>query len=158
MTDFYLSRAMDLHGDAVYRLALCRLQNAADAEDVYQDTFLKLFQQEDAEGWSEEKLKAWLLRVAINRCIDISRERRSHGCVDLDTIMAVADHSEEGCTEIWDAVSRLPEKQRTIFHLYYAEGYQTAEIGKILNIASATVRVNLNRARTALRKELRSHV
>ncbi len=158
MTEQFLSQAMDRHGDAVYRLALCRLQNAADAEDVYQDTFLKLFQQQDAEKWPAEKLKAWLLRVAINRCIDIGRASQTHSYVDLDTIVAVAEHSEEGCIEIWDAVSKLPEKQRTIFHLYYVEGYQTAEIGKILHMAGATVRVNLNRARTALRKELKCHV
>ena len=44
-----LSEAMDRYGDAVYRLALCRLQNVQDAEDVYQETFLRLF-QEDAAG------------------------------------------------------------------------------------------------------------
>lgn len=70
-----LSEAMDKHGDAVYRLALCRLQNTQDAEDVYRETFLRLF-QENADGWDEEHMKAWLLRVAMNLCRDIGRKRK----------------------------------------------------------------------------------
>ena len=47
MSDHFLRNAMEAHGDTVYRLALCRTQNAADAEDVYQDVFLRLLGQED---------------------------------------------------------------------------------------------------------------
>lgn len=63
----FLSNAMDVNGDAVYRLALCRLQNTADAEDVFQDVFLHLLKEKNVEQWSPEHLKAWLLRVTINR-------------------------------------------------------------------------------------------
>lgn len=76
MTDqeIFLRNAMETHGDAVYRLALCRLQNTADAEDVYQDVFLRLLGQ-PAESWDGEHLKAWLLRTALNRCADLHRFR-----------------------------------------------------------------------------------
>ena len=57
MTEQALCNAMRLHGGAVYRLALCRTQNAADAEDVYQDVFLRFFQQESAD-WDSERTKA----------------------------------------------------------------------------------------------------
>ena len=50
MRESFLAEAMDQYGDAVYRLALCRLQNTADAEDLFQDAFLKLFQQRNAIG------------------------------------------------------------------------------------------------------------
>ena len=66
MRESFLSTAMNRHGDAVYRLALCRLQNFSDAEDVFQDTFLQLLQEDNAPYWEEERLKAWLLRVAGN--------------------------------------------------------------------------------------------
>lgn len=154
MTEAFLSMAMDRHGDAVYRLALCRLQNIADAEDVYQDTFLRLFQAREADAWEAEHLKAWLLRVAVNQCTDIARRRKRHGWVGLDEIPEVPGSSVTEYAELWDAVNRLPEKPRMIFHLYYGEGYKTEEISDILKIPASTVRVNLNRARKTLRKEL----
>ncbi len=158
MTEAFLAEAMDRYGDAVYRLALCRLQSIADAEDVYQDTFLRFYQQKDAGTWGEEQRKAWLLRVAMNRCADLGRSRKVHGYVDLDAIPELAAQNTEGTREIWDAVNRLPEKQRTVFHLFYGEGYQTEEIAQILKVSGSAVRVNLNRARNSLRKELRIHV
>lgn len=154
MQEAFLSRAMDRHGDAVYRLALCRLQNLADAEDVYQETFLQLFQQKNAEGWEDEHLKAWLLRVAVNKCADVGRRRKAHGCVTLDELPELSARDCFAYVELWDAVNRLPEKQRIIFHLFYSEGYKTEEIASILKISASTVRVNLNRARKAVRKEL----
>ena len=157
MRESFLSTAMNRHGDAVYRLALCRLQNFSDAEDVFQDTFLQLLQEDDAPNWEEERLKAWLLRVAANKCADIGRRRKIRGWVALDQIPELSAEDSSDYIELWDAVNRLPEKQRTIFHLYYAEGYKTEEIAGILKIPASTVRVNLNRARKTLRKELEAN-
>lgn len=154
MTEAFLTQAMDLYGDAVYRLALCRLQNRADAEDVYQETFLRLFQERKATTWDPERLKAWLLRVAMNKCTDIARNRRRTAAVNIDDIPELSMEGGYGYIELWDAVSRLPEKHRIVFHLFYAEGCKTQEIADLLSIPAATVRVYLNRARTALRKEL----
>lgn len=64
--DAFLENAMEKHGDAVYRLALCRLGSRADAEDVYQDVFLRLL-RDSTEFRDSEHLKAWLLRVTL-RC------------------------------------------------------------------------------------------
>ena len=70
--DAFLEDAMERYGDAVYRLALCRLGSRADAEDVYQDVFLRLLRDTTAfrDG---EHLKAWLLRVTLHCCIDLRR-------------------------------------------------------------------------------------
>lgn len=157
MRESFLCDAMDRYGDAVYRLALCRMQNTADAEDVFQETFIKLFQEKNANIWEEEHLKAWLLRVAINKCADIGRRRKVHGYLSLEDIRETACQDDTEKAELWDAVNRLPEKQRLIFHLYYAEGYRTGEISEILKVPASTVRVNLNRARNTLRKELEAH-
>ena len=64
--EIFLNDAMNKHGDEVYRLALCRLQNKTDAEDVYQEVFLKLFSTK-TDFENDEHLKAWLLRVTINK-------------------------------------------------------------------------------------------
>ena len=60
MTEHFLRNAMEHHGDMVYRLALCRMQSTADAEDVYQDVFVQLLGQPE-QGWEGERLKAWLI-------------------------------------------------------------------------------------------------
>ena len=67
--EILLRNAMEHHGAAVYRLALCRMQSIQDAEDVYQDVFLRLLDQE-ASAWDAEHLRAWLLRCTVcgGRC------------------------------------------------------------------------------------------
>ena len=121
MTEQALCNAMRLHGGAVYRLALCRTQNAADAEDVYQDVFLRFFQQETAD-WDSEHTRAWLLRATVNRCTDIHRFRLRRPVLALEDIPELARPADDSAAELWDAVARLPEKLRTVVHLHYAEG------------------------------------
>ena len=150
MTEQALCNAMRLHGGAVYRLALCRTQNAADAEDVYQDVFLRLFQQ-DAADWDGERTRAWLLRTAVNRCADIHRFRLRRPVLALEDIPELARPVDEVAAELWDAVARLPEKLRTAVHLHYAEGYTTEEIAALLGVPPATVRIRLHRARRQLK-------
>ena len=153
MTEQELSNAMKAYGDAVYRLALCRLQNAADAEDVYQDVFLRLLEQKTGR-WDGEHLKAWLLRAALNRCADLGRLRRRRGTLSLEEVPEMARPVDETAAELWDAVGRLPEKLRTAVHLFYAEGYESGEIGALLGVPAATVRSRLRRARAELRNLL----
>ena len=148
MTEQELSNAMKTYGGTVYRLALCRLQNAADAEDVYQDVFLRLLEQR-TNGWDGEHTKAWLIRAALNRCADVGRRRKR--VLSLEEIPDLALPPDEGAAELWDAVARLPEKLRTAVHLFYAEGYESGEIGTLLGIPAATVRSRLRRAREELR-------
>ena len=158
MDDAFLSQAMDRYGDAVYRLALCRTQCVEDAEDVYQDTFLQLLQSKQAKDWDGEHLKAWLLRVAVNKCTDVARRRKRQRLLSLEEVGELSSADVYAYSELWDAVGKLPEKQRMIFHLFYEEGYQTQEIARILHLPGATVRVNLSRARKSLRKELEGYV
>lgn len=154
MTEQELSNAMKAYGDTVYRLALCRLQNASDAEDVYQDVFLRLLEQRTG-GWDGEHLKAWLIRSALNRCADLGRSRRRRGeLLPLDKVPDLAHPVDEAAAELWDAVGRLPEKLRTAVHLFYGEGYESGEIGALLGVPAATVRSRLRRARAELRNLL----
>jgi len=151
--ELFLRNAMEAHGGSVYRLALCRLQNAADAEDVYQDVFLRLLGQPDRD-WDGEHLKAWLLRATVNRCADLHRFRLRRPVLSLDEVPEMAEPADEEARALWDAVGRLPEKLRTVVHLHYAEGYQTEEIAAMLDIPAATVRTRLHRARTKLKDML----
>ena len=141
--DAFLEDAMERYGDAVYRLALCRLGSRADAEDVYQDVFLRLLRDTTAfcDG---EHLKAWLLRVTLHCCIDL---RRSAWWKRTAPLEAAAD-----------AAAPLGEEKgadlRTAVWLHYVEGYGTDEIAEIVNCRPATVRTRLHRARKKLQTEL----
>ena len=155
MTEAYLRNAMDAYGPTVYRLALCRLQNTADAEDVYQEVFLRLWKQ-DAEDWEGERLKAWLIRTALNRCADLHRFRLRRPVLALEDLPEMVQPDDEAA-ELWAAVSRLPEKARTAVHLYYAEGYSAEEISRLMHVPAATVRTRLHRARRQLKDLLRGN-
>ncbi|MBD9195855.1 MAG: RNA polymerase sigma factor [Clostridiales bacterium] len=152
MTEAYLSNAMNAYGPTVYRLALCRMQNTADAEDVYQEVFLRLWKQ-DAEDWEGERLKAWLIRTALNRCADLHRFRLRRPVLALEDLPELVQPDDEAA-ELWEAVGRLPEKARTAVHLYYAEGYSAEEIGQLMHVPAATVRTRLHRARRQLKELL----
>ena len=152
MTKDRLRNAMETHGDTVYRLALCRLQNPQDAEDVYQDVFLRLFGQ-DAAGWDAEHTKAWLIRATLNRCADLFRFRLRRPTLPLEDVADTAVVGEEA-SALWEAVGRLPEKLRIPIHLHYGEGYSTGEIAALLGVPAATVRTRLHRARGKLKELL----
>lgn len=149
MTETQLRNAMEAHGGTVYRLALCRMQNIADAEDVYQDVFLRLLAQEPAD-WDREHLKAWLIRATLNRCADLHRFRLRRPVLPLEELPELAAEREEYAA-LWEAVARLPEKLRTAVHLHYAEGYACEEIAAMTGVPAATVRTRLHRARKQLK-------
>lgn len=148
----FLSDAMDAHGDAVYRLALCRLQNVADAEDIFQDVFLCLLKEKNVEQWSPEHLKAWLLRVTINRCHNFARGRIRRQTLSLEEVPELMSEVTESDDELWEALGRLPAKYRIVVLLYYVEGYKTEEIAKLVECPAATVRSRLHRGRQNLKE------
>lgn len=146
-----LKKAMDLHGDTVYRLALCRTQNPTDAEDVYQDVFLKLFEQPSFHD--DEKQKAWLIRVTINCCHDLHRSSWKSKRVPMTEVKEATTEPETD-QSVWEEVAQLPEELQVVVHLYYGEGYSTAEIAKMIGIRAATVRTRLHRVRKLLRSQM----
>ena len=144
---------MKTYGDTVYRLALCRMQNITDAEDVYQDVFLRLMKQE-VDSWDAEHMKAWLIRTTLNRCADLHRFRLRRNILSLEEIPELAGEADESRVEVWEAVASLPEKLRIPVHLYYGEDYSTEEIAAMTGVPAATVRTRLHRAREKLRNLL----
>lgn len=155
-----LESAMNTYGDMVFRLAFARLQNKADAEDVYQSVFLQLYRSA-SEFASAEHLKAWLIRVTSNACTDLVRKRERKPEVSWDALDMPEPHA---CTsaanssrvhdELDEALARLTDEQRGIVHLYYYEGFSAQEIGRILGENPVTVRTHLMRARKALKISL----
>ena len=134
----------------LFRAALAILGDPHEAEDAVQDTFLRYLEKrpEFRDGGHE---KAWLLKVAANRCKSILRGRQRHPAVELLDIYPAPDPDSR---ELMEAVLSLPANQRAAVHLHYYEGYTCAEIASILGQRPGTVRSHLSRARDSLRKYL----
>lgn len=143
------------YADMVYRLALLNMKNHSDAEDVFQEVFLKLFRyQENIQ--SEEHLKAWLIRVTINQCKSVAVSAWSRHNVPLDMSgFAEESKGKKEYTEVYDIVKSLPDKYRQVIHLYYYEELSIKEIAEILGIKEATIKTRLARARKLLSRKLK---
>lgn len=148
-----IQRTMDEYGDMVLRLAYMYMRNEHDAEDVFQDVFIKLYEHMDRIQ-SEEHMKAWLIRVTVNVC---KNKLKSFAYRNMDVYEEWAhfstDHDDH--FEVMSAVTSLPTKYREVVHLFYYEGYQTKEIAELLKKRESTVRSLLARAREMLKNKLK---
>ena len=136
--------------DTVYRIALSCTKSPADADDIVQQTFLKLLTK-DVDFQNEEHIRRWLIRVCINEC---NRMFSSFWHKKLDSLEMTEEpvFQTEKNTELYEAVMGLPGKCRIVVYLFYYEGYSSKEIAKLLHIRDATVRTRLTRARKLLRE------
>lgn len=152
-SDAFIARAMHLFGDSVYRTALAQTGSLADAEDIYQDVFIRLLKDKTAFS-GDGHLKAWLLRVTVNRCHDYARSAWKRRTASLEREHADIADATPFRADIWDVVGELPDDQRTAVQLFYIEGYSTEEIARIMQCQPATVRTRLHRARQHLKIDL----
>ena len=138
------------YSDMVYRLAFARTGNRSDAEDLYQEVFLRYLTKAPAFT-SEDHRKAWLLRVAVNCANRFHTAPWRKRTEPLSEALSVPAPEGE---DLWEELRRLPDKYRTVLHLYYYEDMTTEEIAQMLDRNPATVRSQLLRARAKLKKLL----
>ncbi len=140
------------YGNAVLRLAYSYLHNTPDSEDVLQETLIRYVQS--APRFENDKhAKAWLMRVAANLSKNRLGYGKTHPTDELNDEL-VAEQRED-LSFVWQAVKALPPRQREAIHLFYQEGYSTAEVAEILGRNESTVRSDLKRGREALKKILK---
>lgn len=141
-------------GNAVYRLACSQVKSRTDADDVFQEVFLRYHRfAPDFESGAHEK--AWLLRVTINCCRTHLTAPWWRRTVPLEDIYACQGPGESAVAE---ALQVLSPRDRAIIHLFYFEGYQTEEIARIIGLRPATIRSRLTRARQKLRVLLKEEL
>ena len=140
------------YAPAVYRLAYARTGSRADAEDVMQETFLRLLQKKP-EFFSPAHAKAWLLKVASHCAGDLFRLPWRRREEPLAEDMTAPEAPEPG--SVTEAVLSLPARYRIPVHLYYYEGYSVAEIARLMGKSEGTVKSHLYRARNLLRDKLK---
>lgn len=139
-------------GDSILRYAYTYLHNMSDAEEVLQDTLVQ-FLKTAPEFESENHEKAWLLRVAANLSKNRIKYNKLRETDELNDEL-VAEERED-LSFVWEAVKSLPVKYREVIHLFYHEGYQTAQIAKVLGRNESTVRSDLRRGREKLKEVLK---
>ena len=140
---------LEKYADTVTGVCVMRLRNWADAEDCFQNTFIKLFQK-SPEFESETHLKAWLIRVAINECRNyIGKNRRFLSLDGLEREPVISLENESDAS--W-ALMQTEPKYREVLYLYYCEQYKVAEIADILGKNPNTVKTLLKRGREKLKK------
>ena len=139
--------------DMVYRIAFTYCKNAADAEDVAQEVFIRYLNSKK-EFDDEEYLKAWLIRVTVNASKNLLRSSWFKKTVSISKQENL--RAEEGeKTETYYAVMSLPEKYRSVILLYYFEEYTVREIADILQRSETAVQTQLQRARAILKQKLK---
>lgn len=136
----------------LYAAAFSVCRNVQDAEDVVQDT-LVAYMTCNRDFQSEEHLRAWLLRVAINKA---KNKRRSlFRTVPLEEYVETLSFETEEASEVFGAVMNLPKSYRIVIHLYYYEDYSVKEIAGILKLRPEAVKTRLSRGRAVLRTQLK---
>ena len=151
-TDKQIGKIYDRHKMTVYRVCYTYLKNAMDTEDAVQETFFRLIRKQPKFETSEHE-KAWLIRTAINICKDeLKHPRRKNE--NIEDYMELQSPEPVETNEVFDAVTALPEKYKTIVYLYYYEGYDSAEIADILKKPKSTIRNYLHEARMILKERL----
>lgn len=135
------------HETRIYRTAIAIMGNKADAEDIVQETFVRVIEKQPAFE-STEHARAWLVRVTVNLCRSRLRSVWWRKTVPLlDSYPAESERQRY----LMQTMLALPAKQRMAIHLFYYEGYSTREIADITGQRESTVRSQLTRARQKLR-------
>lgn len=148
-------RIMDIyerHVDMVYRICFSYLKNTTDTEDMVQNTFIRLLEQ-SVVFENEQHEKAWLIVTARNLCRNHLKSwwRKNR---DVEEQMYRLAMEEEADQDLLELVLKLPEKYRVTLYLYYYEGYDSAEIAKLMDKPSSTIRNYLQRGRERLKEML----
>lgn len=145
-----LEELIETYQKSLYAAAFNICRNTDDANDVVQDTFIQYYTTKK-QFQDEEHLKAWLLRVAINRAKDISRSFWKKNRLSIEDYADAVPFESREETGLFEAVMRLPEKYREVIHLYYYEDLSIKETARILRITEGSVKMRLSRGRSFLR-------
>lgn len=161
---------VDMYKDKIYHLGYRMLGNSGEAEDVVQDTFLRVYMNLDRYD-ENQKFSTWIYRIATNLCIDRLRKRKPNYSLDAEMpdgegadwysmLPANQDTPEEETVlsetqhQIRKAIDTLPEKYKSVVILRYLHDLSLQEIGDVLKMPVTTVKTRVHRGREFLRKKL----
>ncbi len=145
---------MEKYKDHLFAVAFNICKNAADADDVVQDTFLQ-YHITDKQFENEQHIRAWLIRITINKAKNINMSFWRRAGIPLEDYMETLTFETPEAEVLFEEVMKLPEKYRIVIHLFYYEDYSIREIAQIINATESNVKVRLTRGRRLLRNVLK---
>lgn len=165
------ARLVDAHYEMIYRLAIKMVNDAQDAEDILQETFIKAFRH--LQGFDgRSSLSTWLYRIATNEALMFLRRSKPEQYSIDDSLetddgeivpVQIVDWcclpeeelmSAEARLRLDQAVASLPTSLRVVFILRDIQRLSTREVSEVLNLSESAVKTRLSRARLRLRDEL----
>lgn len=135
------------YSQTVYRLAFARVGNKYDADEVFQEVFLR-YVRKNPKCNDDEHLKAWLIKVTVNCSKTLMSSMWYSKTQELDEALAIEDEND---INLYYELQKLPVKYREVIHLYYYEDMSVGQISNILGRKCSTVRTQLTRARAMLK-------
>lgn len=150
MTENEFIFAVQRNKQRLYLLALSFTKCSADAEDIMQNTFLKLWNYgKPFEG--DAHIDKWLTVVCVNESKDFLKNPFRKRNVPIDEIIGLSHSDKTENIDLFKAVMSLPLKERTVVHLFYYEDLSIIQISGVLNIKESAVKTRLFRARKRLK-------
>lgn len=149
----------DMYSRKVFNSCYRILDNREEAEEVTQDSFLKIFKMLERFENCPESIEYFLKKMATNQAIDIVRKRRvlftelNDGIDMVDTEMEL-ENENQSVSDIKECISKLHSSQRLIITLKLIENLENKEIAEKLNISESTVRTQFMRAKNKLIEQL----
>lgn len=145
---------VSLYQSSLFAIAFNVCKNAQDAEDIVQDTFIQYYISKK-EFDNEQHLRAWLIRVTVNKAKNANRTFWRQNKLSLEDYMESLTFETPEDERLFETVMSLPEKYRIVIHLFYYEDYAVREIADILKLSESNIKVRLSRGREMLRKILK---
>lgn len=144
----YITAAVNTYSDTVFRVAFQYVKNRADAEDVLQEVFLTLYKKTPQFSVDDDGLKAWLIRVTINKSKDFLRANKRRRAFVRNYQPPTQTNPYD---EVFEALDKLSELDRNAIYLHYYEGYTAKEIAQILGGNERAITKRIERARKKLK-------
>ena len=145
---------MALYRNNLFIIAFNVCKNVEDAEDVVQDTFLQ-YHTSKKEFESEQHIRAWLIRVAINKAKNMNHTFWRQNKLSIEDYIETLTFETPESENLFETVMKLPEKYRIVIHLFYYEDYTIREIADILKLSESNIKVRLSRGRKLLKESLK---
>lgn len=160
--EYGFEETVEKYKGMVFGIAMTRLQNSADSDDVFSEVFLALFRRQPKVE-NEEHLRAWLIRTTLLCTKKLASGRKkiqnheaslenSSEVLQIDNSFSLETASQN---TVYEAICNLPAKYKDVIFLYYIQGFTANEISQGLGLKGSTVRMRMSRGREMLKEMLK---
>ena len=153
MTEDEFVSAVEQNKHRLYLIALSFTKSKQDSEDILQNTFIKLWKNEKPFK-DKTHFEKWLTAVCVNECRNLLKSPFRKRAAEFDETSDISNFDSIENYDIFNAVMSLPQKERTVIHLFYYEDLSVKEIAGLLKQSESAVKTRLHRARNTLKDKL----